>query len=73
MKLRLSALPEKEGLNGFEYMKKYGAWIDEKPKAYESYAKKLSEKELENSFVEDGIVYQKKARKKRRLGLCKGV
>ena len=69
MKLRLSSLPEKEGLNGFEYMKKYGAWVEDKPKAYESYAKKLSAKELENSFVEDGIVYQKKGEKKEAIGL----
>ncbi len=69
MKLRLASLPEKEGLSGFEYMKKYGAWVDDKPKAYESYAKKLTDKELENSFVENNIVYKTINEKKEAIGV----
>lgn len=69
MKLRLASLPEKEGLSGFEYMKKYGAWVDDKPKAYESYAKKLTDKELENSFVENNVVYKTINEKKEAIGV----
>lgn len=67
--LRLSSLPHKEGLSGFEYMKKYGAWVDDKPKAYESYAKKLTDKELEKSFVENNIVYKTINEKKTAIGV----
>lgn len=69
IKLRLSSLPNKEGMSGLEYLQKYGAWVDDKPKAYESYAKKLSDKELENSFVENGIVYKQNGEKKEAIGL----
>lgn len=69
MKLRLASLPEKEGLSGFEYMKKYGAWVDDKPKAYESYAKKLTDKELENGFVENNVVYKTINEKKEAIGV----
>ncbi len=71
IELRLSGMPKKEGLSGFEYMKKYGALKEDKPKNYEPYKKKLSEKELEGSIVEKDIVYIEKNGKKEAIGFIK--
>ena len=60
IKLRLSTLPKREGLSGFEYMKKYGVWVEDKEKSYSPYNKTLSQKKLKDSFIKDGIVYDKK-------------
>ncbi len=68
IKLRLSHLPKREGLSGFEYMKKYGVWIEDKPKNYEPYNKKLSSSALKDSYVKDGIIYKNK----KEIGLMKG-
>ena len=71
IKIRLSSLPKREGLSGFEYMKKYGVWIDEKEKNYESYNYELSKKQLEGSFVKDDIIYVKKQDKDKAIGIMK--
>ncbi len=71
IQIRLSGLPKKEGLSGFEYMKKYGALKEDKPKNYEPYKKRLSEKELESSTIENGIVYSEKNGKKEAIGFVK--
>lgn len=68
---RLSSLPQRDGLDGFSYMKKHGVWSEEKAKNYEPHLKPLSQKELENSFVNDGIVYAKKKEKTEAIGLIK--
>jgi len=60
IKLRLSTLPKREGLSGFEYMRKYGVWVEDKEKSYMPYSNILSNKKLKDSFVKDGIVYDKK-------------
>ena len=62
IKLRLSTLPKREGLSGFEYMKKYGIWVEDKKKNYESYNMALSTKKLQNSFVKEGIVYSEQGK-----------
>ena len=64
IKLRFSKLPQKKGLNGFDYMKKYGVWIEDKPKNYEPYNIGLNEAQLKDSY------YRRigpKARKKGRI------
>lgn len=71
LQLRLSNLGQKDGMNGYEYLKKHGVWRDEKPKNYEPHKKKLSEKELIDSFIEGNIVYKNKAGKKEAIGLIK--
>ncbi len=60
IKLRLSTLPKREGLSGFEYMRKYGVWVEDKEKSYMPYDNTLSQKKLKDSFLKDGIVYNKK-------------
>lgn len=62
IKLRLDTLPRREGLSGFEYMKKYGVWVEDKEKNYESYNKVLSPEKLKDSFIKDGIIYSKKGK-----------
>jgi len=71
IKLRLSKLPQREGMYGFEYMKKHGVWVEDKPKNYEPYAIKLSEEALENSFIEGVIIYKKSKNKKKAIGILK--
>jgi len=71
IKLRLSSLPKREGLSGFEYMKKYGVWIDDKEKNYEPYNKVLSKEALKNSYVENDIIYTKKNNKTKAIGIMK--
>ncbi len=71
IKLRFSTLPKREGLSGFEYMKKYGVWVEDKEKNYESYDKILSKKQLEGSFVKDDIIYIKKKDKDKAIGIMK--
>ncbi|WP_419767534.1 molybdopterin-containing oxidoreductase family protein [Arcobacter sp.] len=71
IKLRFSKLPIKEGLSGFDYMKKYGVWIEDKPKNYEPYNIKLQEKDLKDSFVENDIIYVDKKGKKQAIGIIK--
>ena len=71
IKLRLSTLPKREELSGFEYMKKYGVWVEDKEKNYESYDKVLSKKKLEGSFVKDDIIYVEKKAKRKAIGIMK--
>lgn len=71
IELRLSKLPNKDGMSCFEYLKKYGVWVEQKPKNYDSHKKKLSETELMGSFVENEIVYIKKNDKKEAIGIMK--
>ena len=71
IKLRLSSLPKRDGLSGFEYMKKHGVWVEEKPKNYESYNKRLSKDKLEGSFVKDEIIYVTKKDKTKAIGIMK--
>jgi anaerobic selenocysteine-containing dehydrogenase len=69
VKLRLSKLPKKDGLSGFEYLKKYGAWIEDKPKNYKPYEHEIKQKDLKDSYVENGIVFTIKKGKKQAIGL----
>lgn len=69
IKLRFSSLPKRDGLTGFEYMKKYGVWEEKKEKNYESYNKILSKKKLKNSFIKNDIIYVKKKGKKKAIGI----
>ncbi|WP_164967613.1 molybdopterin-dependent oxidoreductase [Arcobacter sp. CECT 8985] len=71
IKLRFKNLPKKEGLSGFEYMKKYGAWVEDKPKNYEPFNKLLTKKDLENSYIKDNIIYKTKKGKKKAIGIVK--
>lgn len=71
IKLRFSKLPQKEGLNGFDYMKKYGVWIEDKPKNYEPYNIGLNEAQLKDSFIENNIIYINKKNKKEAIGIVK--
>lgn len=71
LQLRLSNLPQKDGMSGYEYLKKYGVWREKKPKNYESHNKKLNEKELLASFVEGETIYKNKSGKKEAIGLMK--
>ncbi|PHS58464.1 MAG: hypothetical protein COB17_02475 [Sulfurimonas sp.] len=57
IKIRLSTLPKREGLSGFEYMKKYGVWVDDKEKNYEPYNHILTKEALKNSYVKNDIIY----------------
>ena len=52
-----------EGLTGFEYMKKYGAWVPPNAKPlYKSYAKKLSQTKLKGTVVDEatGVIWKGK-------------
>lgn len=71
IRLRLANLPQRDGLSGFDYMKKHGVWVESAPKNYEPHKKPLSQKELEGSFTKDGIVYVNKNGKKEAIGLIK--
>jgi len=71
IKLRFSSLPSRDGLSGFEYMKKYGVWVEDKPKNYEPYNKILSKKALEGSFIKDDIIYKTKKGKTKAIGIMK--
>ncbi|MDC0933054.1 molybdopterin-dependent oxidoreductase [Arcobacteraceae bacterium] len=71
IKLRFSTLPDRDGLSGFEYMKKHGVWQEDKEKAYETFNNILSKKKLKNSFVKDGIVYVNKKGKNKAIGIMK--
>ncbi|HIC13094.1 MAG TPA: hypothetical protein EYO75_06965 [Sulfurimonas sp.] len=71
IKIRLSSLPSRDGLSGFEYMKKHGVWIEDKPKNYEPYNKILSKEALENSFIKDEIIYVSKKGKTKAIGIMK--
>ena len=68
---RLSKLPAIDGMDGFSYISKYGVIKEEKPKNYEPHKKKLSQKELENTFIEDNTVFIKKGDKKEAIGVVK--
>ena len=58
-------------MDGFSYISKYGVIKEEKPKNYEPHKKKLSQKELENTFIEDNTVFMKKGDKKEAIGVVK--
>ncbi|MDP3587282.1 MAG: molybdopterin-dependent oxidoreductase [Sulfuricurvum sp.] len=74
IKGRLSSLPEREGLSGWNYMKKYGVWIDEKAKNYEPYSKKLSLKDFENIVIENETAFIYKDGRKEAIGkLVNGI
>jgi len=62
IKIRLQTLPKREGLSGFEYMKKYGIWVEDKAKNYLPYEQKLSAEKLQDSYEEEGIIYSKQGK-----------
>ncbi|MFT7004817.1 MAG: thiosulfate reductase/polysulfide reductase chain A, partial [Sulfurimonas sp.] len=71
IKLRFSSLPKREGLSGFDYMKKHGVWVEDKEKNYESYDRILSKDQLKNSFVIDNIIYVVEKGKNKAIGIMK--
>lgn len=66
---RLNSLPKRDGLNGFDYMKKHGAWVWDKPKNYRPFAKTLSAEQLLGTTVENGVIYQEVKGKKQAIGV----
>jgi len=71
IKLRFSTLPNRDGLSGFEYMKKHGIWVEDKEKNYEPYNKVLSKDALKDSFVKNEIIYAEKKGKTKAIGIMK--
>ncbi|WP_417763347.1 molybdopterin-containing oxidoreductase family protein [Shewanella sp.] len=66
---RLNSLPKRDGLNGFDYMKKHGALVWNKPKNYRPFEKNLSAEQLADTTVENGVIYKASKGKKEAIGV----
>lgn len=66
---RLNSLPVRDGLNGFDYMKKHGALVWDKPKNYRPFDKTLSAEQLAGTTVENGVIYKESKGKKTAIGV----